>query len=83
MEEKKTIKLIGSDWKRTFFLKHIKPFKLENKNKISYINNKKNTYRLNPFRSGGNLTYYANKFIHIYNAINQNQSFNFIRELFR
>lgn len=63
--------------------KNIEPFKLENKGQICYVGNKKSVYQLNTFTSSGNLTYYANKFIHIYNAINQHQSVNFIRDLFR
>ena len=50
------------------------PFKLESKGQICYIGDKKSVYQLNKFTSNGNLTYYLNKIIHVYNAINFEQS---------
>ena len=50
------------------------PFKLESKGQICYVGDKKSVYQLKKFTSNGNLTYYLNKIIHVYNAINFDQS---------
>ena len=54
------------------------PFKLESKGQICYIGDKKSVYQLNKFTSNGNITYYLNKIIHVYNAVNFDQSKTFI-----
>ena len=54
------------------------PFRLESKGQICYIGDKKSVYQISKFTSNGNITYYLNKIIHIYNAINFDQSKTFI-----
>lgn len=73
-------KYLADNFNKDF--KNLKPFKPKNKGQICYIGDKKSVYQLNTFTSCGNLTYYANKFIYIYNAINYKQSLSFIRDLF-
>ena len=63
--------------------KNNEPFKFENKGQICYIGNKKSVYQINTFQSSGNLTYYINQIIHIYNAININQKCSFIKSFLK
>jgi NADH:ubiquinone reductase (non-electrogenic) len=58
--------------------KNINNFKYQDKGKICYIGNSKSVFHINYFHYGGNLTYYLNKFIHIYNAVNLNQKTSFM-----
>ena len=58
--------------------KNINNFKYQDKGKICYIGNSKSVFHINYFHYGGNLTYYLNKFIHIYNAVNLNQKSSFM-----
>lgn len=51
-------------------------FEYIHKGQICYIGDKKSVYQYSLFTSGGNITYYLNNFIHLYNAINIKQSFN-------
>ena len=63
--------------------KNNEPFKFENKGQICYVGNKKSVYQINKFQSSGNLTYYINQIIHIYNAININQKCSFIKSFLK
>ena len=59
------------------------PFKLKSKGQICYIGDNKSVYQLNKFTSCGNLTYYLNKIIHVYNSINVDQSKTMIKNILK
>jgi len=50
-------------------------FKYIHKGQICYIGDKKSVYQNSFFKTGGNITYYLNNFIHLYNSVNIKQSF--------
>jgi NADH:ubiquinone reductase (non-electrogenic) len=57
---------------------HKQPFRFINKGQIGYVGMKKSVCQLPYFQSAGNITYYLNKGIHLYNAVNWKQRFNII-----
>lgn len=59
--------------------KHKKPFEFKNKGQIGYVGNKQSVCQLPYFQSGGNIVYYLNQAIHVYNCINWKQRYNFIK----
>lgn len=54
-------------------------FKFNNKGQIGYIGLNKSVCQLPYFSSGGNLVYYLNTFIHLYNTVNMKQKINFLK----
>lgn len=59
--------------------KNIGPFKFKNKGQICYIGDGKSVYQNDYFYGHGKIYGYLNNFIHIYNSINWEQSFIFIK----
>jgi NADH:ubiquinone reductase (non-electrogenic) len=53
-------------------------FDYKHRGQVCYVGNRKSVYQVKHFQSCGNITYYANKFIHLYNAINMKQCFELI-----
>ena len=51
-------------------------FEFQNKGQVGYIGCKNSVYQNNYFMASGNLIYYMNKFIHIYNGVNYKQMYN-------
>lgn len=62
--------------------KNSKKFIFYNKGQICYIGKNESVYQSKYFSSGGKIVGYLNNFIHIYNAINFNQSLDFLKNLF-
>lgn len=60
-------------------LKKQEPFVFSNRGQIGYIGNNKSICALPYFSSGGNLVYYLNSLIHLYNGINWKQRQNFVK----
>lgn len=58
---------------------NIEPYKFDNKGQICYIGGFNSVYQNNYFTSSGRITYYLNKIIHVYNAINYKQMINIIK----
>ena len=63
--------------------KNSKKFIFYNKGQICYIGKNESVYQSKYFSSGGKIVGYLNNFIHIYNAINLNQSLDFLKNLFK
>lgn len=59
------------------------PFIFYNKGQICYLGNGKSAYQNNYIHSGGKIIGYFNLFIHIYNAIDCQQSINFIQNYWK
>jgi NADH:ubiquinone reductase (non-electrogenic) len=55
--------------------KDLSEFQFQNKGQIGYIGNKQSVCQLHYFQSGGNLTFYLNKLIHVYNGVTWKQKF--------
>ena len=55
--------------------KDLSEFQFQNKGQIGYIGNKQSVCQLPYFQSGGNLTFYLNKLIHVYNGVTWKQKF--------
>lgn len=55
--------------------KYSEKFKFQNKGQIGYIGKKQSVCQLPYFQSGGNLTYYLNKIIHVYNGVTWKQKY--------
>ncbi len=53
-------------------------FIFNNKGQIGYIGKKQSVCQLPYFQSGGNLVYYLNKVIHVYNGVTWKQKSNLI-----
>ena len=54
-----------------------KPFIFNNKGQIGYIGRNKSVCDLPYLQSGGNLVYYLNRLIHVYNGVTYKQKWNF------
>jgi len=54
-----------------------KPFIFNNKGQIGYIGRNKSVCDLPYLQSGGNLVYYLNRLIHVYNGVTYTQKWNF------
>ena len=61
----------------------VKPFKFKNKGQFGYIGNGNSVYQNGNLIFKGKLTGYLNNFVHIYNSINLNQAYNFIKYKFQ
>lgn len=55
-------------------------FNFNNKGQIGYIGKKQSVSQLPYFNSGGNLVYYLNKLIHVYNGVNWKQRFYILKD---
>lgn len=58
--------------------KYNKPFVFKNKGQIGYIGKNKSVCDLPYFQSGGNIVYYLNRLIHLYNGITYTQKWNLL-----
>uniref|UniRef100_A0A6C0AW32 FAD/NAD(P)-binding domain-containing protein n=1 Tax=viral metagenome TaxID=1070528 RepID=A0A6C0AW32_9ZZZZ len=55
-------------------------FHFKNKGQIGYIGNKNSIYQNNYFTASGNLVYYLNTFIHMYNSVTYKQMYNLFND---
>ena len=57
---------------------HRKKFEFNNQGQIGYIGDHKSVCQLPYFQSGGNIAYYLNNCVHVYNAVNWRQRWNML-----
>jgi len=73
-------KYLAKNFNKDF--KKQKKFMFNNKGQICYIGKQKSVYSYKKTYFHGNLTGYLNNYIHLYNAINFEQSYTFLKDIF-